>query len=80
MVCALTPAGAHAQTAIYAEATAAKIPAANTGWMFGPTVGLYHDNGLGLVVQSVPATFAVLGFAVLVAVVGAAVAPRLLRR
>jgi MFS family permease len=35
---------------------------------------------LGLVVQSVPATFAVLGFAVLVAVVGAAVAPRLVRR
>lgn len=40
---------AGAQTAIYGEFTAGKIPAANTAWMVGPTIGLYHDNGLGLV-------------------------------
>ncbi len=40
---------AEAQTAIYGEFTAGKINAANTSWMYGPTVGLYHDNGLGLV-------------------------------
>lgn len=40
---------AEAQTAIYGEFTAGKISAANTSWMVGPTVGLYHDNGLGLV-------------------------------
>ena len=39
----------HAQTGVYAELTAGKISAANTPWMFGPTVGLYHDEGLGLV-------------------------------
>ena len=38
----------HAQTAIYGEFTAGEIPAANSQWMFGPTVGLYHDNGFGL--------------------------------
>ncbi len=38
-----------AQTAIYGEFTGGKLPAANTEWMFGPTVGLYHDNGLGLI-------------------------------
>ncbi len=40
---------AEAQTAIYGEFTAGKVNAANTGWLYGPTVGLYHDNGLGLV-------------------------------
>lgn len=40
---------AEAQTAIYGEFTAGKINAANTSWMVGPTVGLYHDNGLGFV-------------------------------
>lgn len=40
---------AEAQTAIYGEFTAGKIPSANTPWMYGPTVGLYHDTGLGLV-------------------------------
>ena len=40
---------AEAQTAVYGEFTAGKISAANTPWMYGPTVGLYHDNGLGLV-------------------------------
>lgn len=39
----------RAQTAIYAEFTGGKIPAANTDWMYGPTIGLYHDNGLGLI-------------------------------
>jgi len=37
-----------AQTAIYGEFTGGKVSAANTQWMFGPTVGLYHDNGFGL--------------------------------
>ncbi len=37
------------QTAIYAEFTGGKISAANTDWMYGPTIGLYHDNGLGLI-------------------------------
>ena len=36
------------QTAVYAEFTGGKISAANTNWMYGPTIGLYHDNGLGL--------------------------------
>lgn len=40
---------ARAQTAIYGEFTAGKVPAANTPWMYGPTVGLYHDDGFGLV-------------------------------
>ena len=39
----------QAQTAIYAEFTGGKVPAANTDWLYGPTIGLYHDNGLGLV-------------------------------
>ena len=37
------------QTGIYGEFTGGKIPAANTPWMYGPTLGLYHDNGLGLI-------------------------------
>ena len=43
------PGALTAQTAIYGEFTGGTVPAANTQWMFGPTVGLYHDNGLGLV-------------------------------
>lgn len=39
---------ARAQTAVYGEFTAAKLSAANTSWMYGPTVGLYHDSGHGL--------------------------------
>ena len=39
----------QAQTAIYGEFTGGKIDAAHTDWMYGPTVGLYHDNGLGLI-------------------------------
>lgn len=38
---------ARAQTGIYAEFTGGKVPSANTPWMYGPTVGLYHDNGFG---------------------------------
>lgn len=38
---------ARAQTGIYAEFTGGKVSAANTTWMYGPTVGLYHDTGLG---------------------------------
>src|SRR5487761_1304370 len=38
---------AQAQTAIYGEFTAAKVSAPNTSWMYGPTVGLYHDSGHG---------------------------------
>ena len=37
------------QTAIYGEFTGGKVSAANTDWMYGPTIGLYHDNGLGLI-------------------------------
>ena len=40
---------AWGQTGIYGEFTGGKIPAAHTDWMYGPTVGLYHDNGLGLI-------------------------------
>ncbi len=40
--------GLQGQTAIYGEFTAGKISAPNASWMYGPTVGLYHDNGLGL--------------------------------
>ena len=40
---------APAQTGVYGEFTAGKINAAHTDWMYGPTIGLYHDNGLGLV-------------------------------
>lgn len=39
---------AQAQTAIYGEFTGAKTSAAHTAWMYGPTVGLYHDSGHGL--------------------------------
>ncbi len=39
---------AQAQTAIYGEFTAAKLSAPNTSWMYGPTVGLYHDSEHGL--------------------------------
>ena len=41
--------GGRAQTAIYGEFTGGRVPAANTALMFGPTVGLYHDKGLGLI-------------------------------
>jgi hypothetical protein len=39
---------ACAQTAIYGEFTAAKVDSAHTPWMYGPTIGLYHDSGHGL--------------------------------
>ena len=48
LLCA-TRGEAGAQTGIYGEFTAGKISAPNTAWMYGPTVGLYHDDGLGLV-------------------------------
>lgn len=38
---------AFAQTGVYAEFTGGKISAANTAWMYGPTFGLYHDDGFG---------------------------------
>ena len=37
------------QTGVYGEFTGGKVPSANTPYMYGPTVGLYHDNGLGLI-------------------------------
>ena len=43
------PAALAAQTAIYGEFTGTTVPAVDTQRMFGPTVGLYHDNGLGLI-------------------------------
>ena len=46
-VLAFASAPAFAQTGVYAEFTAGKVSTANTPWMFGPTVGLYHDNGFG---------------------------------
>ena len=36
-----------AQTGVYGELTAGKVSAAGTPWMYGPTVGLYHDSGFG---------------------------------
>lgn len=45
----LLPVTAWAQTGVYGGFTAGKVSAANTPWMYGPTIGLYHDNGLGLV-------------------------------
>lgn len=48
MVVALGSAGlAGAQAGVYGQLTAAKLSAANTAWMYGPTVGLYYDYGLG---------------------------------
>jgi len=41
-------AAAQAQTAIYGEFTGAKLSAAHTPWMYGPTIGVYHDSGHGL--------------------------------
>jgi hypothetical protein len=38
---------AQTQTAIYGEFTAAKS-APGASWMYGPTVGLYHDSGHGV--------------------------------
>ena len=51
MVAGVVVAGrtAQAQTGVYGEFSAGKINAAHTDWMYGPTVGLYHDTGLGLV-------------------------------
>lgn len=49
VVLAAAALGLPAQTAIYGEFTGGKVPAAHTDWMYGPTVGLYHDNGLGLI-------------------------------
>lgn len=40
---------AQAQTGIYGEFTGAKVSASNSTWMFGPTVGLYHDSRHGFV-------------------------------
>lgn len=40
---------AKAQTAIYGEFTGAKISSSSAAWMYGPTIGLYHDSGHGLV-------------------------------
>lgn len=39
----------HGQTAVYGEFTGGKVDSPNTSWMFGPTVGLYHDSGYGLI-------------------------------
>ena len=39
---------AGAQTGIYGEFTGAKISAPYEPWMYGPTVGFYHDAGHGL--------------------------------
>lgn len=46
-VLGLASAAALGQTGVYAELTGGKISTANTPWMYGPTVGLYHDNGFG---------------------------------
>ncbi len=42
------PGGARAQTGVYAEITGGKISSPNTAYLYGPTFGLYHDNGYGL--------------------------------
>lgn len=39
---------AAAQTALYGEFSAAKVSSGNP-WLFGPTVGLYHDNVYGFI-------------------------------
>lgn len=39
---------ARAQTAVYGEFTAAKVSSSSAPWMYGPTIGLYHDSGHGL--------------------------------
>ena len=41
--------GAWAQTGVYAEFTGGKVSGADTPWMYGPTIGLYHDDGVGLI-------------------------------
>lgn len=38
-----------AQTGVYGEFTGGRVSGSNTPWMYGPTVGLYHDDGLGLI-------------------------------
>ena len=40
---------AQAQTAIYGEFTGAKVSSSSAAWMYGPTLGLYHDSRHGLV-------------------------------
>jgi len=40
-----TVGAASAQTAIYAEFSAAQSDAQVNDWIYGPTVGLYHDTG-----------------------------------
>jgi hypothetical protein len=40
---------AWGQAAVYGQLTAAKMSAANTAWMYGPTVGLYYDYGHGVI-------------------------------
>lgn len=39
---------AKAQTAVYGEFSGSKLDK-NSAWLFGPTIGLYHDNGYGLI-------------------------------
>ena len=36
---------ASAQTGIYANFSVANLNVANTGWLYGPTVGVYFDTG-----------------------------------
>ena len=39
----------YAQTGVYLDFSAAKLSAGTGDWMYGPTVGLYHSVGYGLV-------------------------------
>ena len=44
------PAGrSYGQTAVYLDFSAAKLSTGSTDWLYGPTVGLYHDNRHGLI-------------------------------
>ncbi len=36
---------AHAQTGVYVDFSAAKLNAPDTGWVYGPTAGVYFDHG-----------------------------------
>lgn len=61
MVCFACIKQAVAQAGIYGQVTAAKLSAANTSWMYGPTLGLYYDAGHGVVALGLDARASFLG-------------------
>jgi len=45
----------HAQLAVYGTFTGGKLDTAGTPWLYGGTVGVYRDHGLGLIAMGLDA-------------------------